>query len=72
MQMFVGVKLPSDEPVQYVGCDVLQWSKSREPIYGFREATEREIVEAGNQIIDAAFREDAGLPSRYSDAPPAG
>ena len=34
-QLFRAVEIPSDEPVQYVGCYVLKWGRVDQPSVGF-------------------------------------
>ena len=36
------VALPSDEPIQFVGCYVLKWGKEEQPTVGFVEVEEKE------------------------------
>lgn len=47
-------KLPSDEPVQFVGCYVLQWGRmeGEEPTVAFREATPEEVADEFNKEKD--------------------
>ena len=34
-ELYRAIELPSDEPVQYVGCYVLKWGRVSEPSVGF-------------------------------------
>ena len=34
------VELPSDEPIQFVGCYVLKWGEDKQPTVGFVEVDE--------------------------------
>jgi len=42
-QLYRMVTMPSDEPVQFVGCYVLKWGKEDQPAVGFVEVEEEKI-----------------------------
>jgi hypothetical protein len=50
--LYVRFDLPSDEPVQFVGCYTTRWGRVDEPTVAFREATPEEIYAAGYCPID--------------------
>lgn len=41
---YLGIDLPSDERVRFVGVYTLRWGKAEEPTIGFVEWTEEEIA----------------------------
>ena len=45
-QLYRMVTLPSDEPVQYVGCYVLDWGKATLPSVGFVPVEEETLMGA--------------------------
>ncbi len=51
--LFKMIELPSDKPVQFVGCYVLKWGSIDKPTVAFREVTPEEI--ATEQIALANF-----------------
>ncbi len=54
MTLFRAIKLPSDEPVQYVGCYVLKWGEVSQPSHGFVEAGDLDsLLFAGRQALEA-------------------
>lgn len=48
MLLYRAIELPSDEPVQYVGCYVLKWGKIPEPTIGFVEVEEDQLTKFAN------------------------
>lgn len=58
MQLFRMIRLPSEEPVQYVGDYVLNWGKTTEPTVGFIPVEEDEfrkqtiVADSGSTIAD--------------------
>lgn len=42
-QLFKKIEMPSDEPVQFVGCYVLKWGKVDKPTVAFVETDEEYV-----------------------------
>jgi len=57
MRLFVSIKLPSDEPVLYVGVYVLKWGRFDHPTIAFVDATDDQVLEEARRIT--ACRESA-------------
>lgn len=51
MVLYRAIELPSDEPVQYVGCYVLKWGKVEHPTVGFVEVAERDALRAASEAL---------------------
>jgi hypothetical protein len=58
MTFYRAIELPSNEPVQYVGCYVLRWGKIDQPTIGFIEAPD---LAAEVERLRAALRPFAAL-----------
>ena len=48
MELYRMIILPSDEPVAFVGCYVLNWGENIQPSVGFIPIDEDFLVEFGN------------------------
>jgi hypothetical protein len=64
MTLYRAIELPSDEPVQYVGCYVLNWGHAPEPTVGFVPVDEDAVAELAGALevlieeIDACQTEE--------------
>lgn len=53
--LYKTIELPSEEPVQYVGCYVLKWGKVDQPTLGFAPVGPEDILELLNTVSKICY-----------------
>lgn len=66
-QLFRKVDLPSDEPVQFVGCYTLKWGKVDEPSVAFVEVDEEYVSKVKIRDIMLEIKEEIDRNSTSSN-----
>lgn len=66
--LYKAVELPSEEPVQFVGCYVLKWGKVDQPSLGFVPIESKDVLELLNTASEICYDMKIGQadsPDRY-------